>query len=257
MKKNTLGRRHQSLFLKGDTEIGVLLFHGWTAIPEEFLPLGKFLNSFGYTVSAPLLRGHGTKPEDLKDITWEDWRDGAREALWELGKHSKKIFVGGLSIGGDLAMLVSEEKKVFGVIPLGASVKYKLQGLAKVGLFFMGLTKDYRRKYYPPSVRKYVAKREVYSYYPIQSAKEVIKLAEATRKFLPQITKPILVMQSTADHMLSRRNPQIIVDSVKSKIKEIYWLKNAYHVFVDNPLVHQRIAKFISEISELGRREAE
>ena len=238
----------QPFFLKGTDEIGILLLHGWTSPPDEFLPLAKYLNSSGYTIYAPLLRGHGTRPEDLECVRWKDWLKDARRALEELKKKSSKIFISGISMGGDLAMHLSEEESVAGVIPLGAATKYKFHPLVKIALFFMGLTKKYRRKYYPPWVRKKMGNRKVYMYYPIESAKEVVRLADATRAILPRITKPILIMQSTSDHMVSKKSPRMIFDGVNSKIKEIKWIKDGYHVFVENKIVWEKIGKFIKNV---------
>ena len=151
-------------------------------------------------------------------------------------------------MGGNLAMLLGENKSVAGIMPMGASVKYKFHELVKPVLFFMGLTKVYRHKYYPPWVRKKMGKRDVYLYYPIESAKEVVKLAETTRNNLAGITKPILIMQSTSDHMVSKKSPQIIFKGVSSKIKEIFWMENVYHVFAENRKAWEKIADFISQI---------
>jgi carboxylesterase len=240
--------RDKSFFLKGDNEVGILLLHGWTSPPDELFPLAKYLNSLGYTVSAPLLRGHGTRPEDLERVHWKDWLEDAKKELRKQEENSSKIFVGGISMGGDLAMFLSEEKSVAGVIPLGAAVKYKFHPLVKIALFFMGLTKKYRRKYYPPWARKKMGNRKVYMYYPIESAKEVVRLADATREILPRITKPILIMQSTIDHMVSKKSPQIIFDKVSSEIKEIYWVKDKYHVFAGEKDVQEKIGEFIEKI---------
>lgn len=247
-KKNYKG---SSFLLKGSNDIGILLFHGWIAPPDEFLPLAKYLNSFGYTVSAPLLAGHGTKPENLSGVTWQDWLKDSQNALQELKKQTPRIFVGGISMGGNLAMLLTEDESVAGVITMGASAKFHFQKLAKVGLFFMGLTKTYRRVYYPPWVRKKMSQRDVYPYYPINSAKEVVHLVKHTRDNLSRIRKPMLIMQSTSDHLVSRQSPRIIYNDVRSEIKEIYWVEDAYHVFVDNKKVHEKIREFISQIISL------
>jgi len=134
------------------------------------------------------------------------------------------------------------------VISLGSAVRYKFHRLAKAGLFLMGMTKKYRKKYYPPWARKKMGDRKVYAHYPVESAKEVVRLADATRAFLPHITKPILIMQSTTDHMVSKKSPQIIVDRVGSNIKEIVWVKDGYHVFVDKKEVWEKIREFIKRI---------
>src|SRR4030042_6255735 len=236
-------------FLKGDSNIGILLLHGWASPPDELLPLAKYLNSFCYTVSAPLLLGHGTRPEDLEHVKWKDWLSQSRKALKELKKKSENIFVGGISMGGNLAMMISEDEAVAGIFTMGASIRYKVHFLVKISLFFMGLTKKYRNKYYPPWVRKRMGDRKGYLRYPIESAKEVVRMTDATREFLPRVTKPILIMQSTTDHMVSRKSPQIIMESVKSKIKEIFWIENAYHVFAGEKKVWEKIAHFISDIT--------
>jgi carboxylesterase len=242
-----------SFLLEGNS-IGILLLHGWSSPPDEFLSLAKYLNSFGYTVSAPLLRGHGTKPEDLLGVTWQDWLKDSQKALAELKKQNLRIFVGGISMGGNLAMLLSQDESIAGIITMGASVRFRFQILVKISLFFMGLTKTYRRKYYPPWVRKRMGNRNVYSYYPIESAKEVIRLAEYTKKNLERIEKPILIMQSTSDHLVSRKSPRTIYRGVKSQIKEIFWAENAYHVFINGEnkeRVFDKIKEFITRIASL------
>ncbi|HUD08496.1 MAG TPA: alpha/beta fold hydrolase [Candidatus Saccharimonadales bacterium] len=235
----------ESIFLKGSNEVGILLLHGWSSYTDELLPLAKYLNSFGFAVSAPFLRGHGTKPEDLFGVTWEDWLQDAKIELQKLEKYSSKIFIGGISMGGDLAMLLSGEKSVAGLISLGSAVRYKFQPLVKITLFFMGLTKTHRKKYYPPWARKKMGDRKVYPSYPVESAKEVVRLADATRAILPQVTKPILIMQSTTDFLVSKKSPQIVFEEVKSKIKKIYWVKDGYHVFVEDRRVWKEIENFV------------
>jgi len=249
-KVNYLGN---SFLIKGSNEVGILLLHGWASPPDEFLPLAKYLNSLGYAISAPLLRGHGTKPEDLLGVLWQDWLSDARDALEKMKKSYSKIFVGGISMGGDLAILLSQDENVAGIISLGAPVKFHFQNLAKISLLFMGMFKTYRKKYYPPWVRKRMGKRKVYLSYPVESAEEMIRLARAVEKFLPQVGKPILIMQSTTDHLVSKRSPEIIFDKVKSKIKEISWVEDGYHVFVDEKKVHEKIGKFILRIGSKVR----
>jgi len=241
-------KNNHSFFLKGSSNIGILLLHGWSSPPDELLPLAKYLNSFGYSVSVPTLRGHGTQPEDLLGVIWQDWFEDAQKNLNKLKASCEQIFVGGISMGGNLSILLAEDESVSGILTMGAAMKYKFHSLAKIALFLMGLTKTYRRKYYPPWARKKMGKRKVYMYYPIESAKEVQRLAEETKKFLPNVDKPILIMQSTTDYLVSKSSPRIIAGGVKSKIKEIFWIKNVYHVFAGEREVWEKIEEFISKV---------
>ena len=44
---------------------GVLLLHGLTATPVEVRLIGQYLHERGYTVSGPLLPGHGATVEAI------------------------------------------------------------------------------------------------------------------------------------------------------------------------------------------------
>lgn len=224
-----------------------MLLHGWSSPPEELLPLGKYLNALGYTVFAPMFRGHGTRPEDLLGISRQDWIEDAKKSLEELKNCSSRIFVGGISMGGNISMLLSEDAAVAGIVVMGASVKFRFHILVKLALFLMGLTKTYRKKMFPPWVKKTMGKRDAYSYYPVGSAKEVMKLADETWKYLPRITKPILIMQSTIDHIVSKRSPEAIFKGAGSEVKEIFWVKDKYHVFAGEESVHEKIGEFIQK----------
>ncbi|RPH38721.1 MAG: alpha/beta hydrolase, partial [Burkholderiales bacterium] len=75
MQKYVLHNPH----LEGETflweagSVGVFLSHGYTATTAEVRLFAKRLHEKGYSVAAPLLAGHGTRPEDLNRVTWQDW----------------------------------------------------------------------------------------------------------------------------------------------------------------------------------------
>ena len=66
-------------FFEGGPD-GVLLVHGLTATTAEVRPLAEDLHAAGYTVSGPLLPGHGTQPEDLNHVRWQDWLQTVEES---------------------------------------------------------------------------------------------------------------------------------------------------------------------------------
>ena len=59
---------------------GFLLIHGFTASTAEVRPLADRLTELGYTVSAPLLPGHNTHPDDLNKTKWQDWYATVRQS---------------------------------------------------------------------------------------------------------------------------------------------------------------------------------
>jgi hypothetical protein len=48
--------------------------------------------------------------------------------------------------------------------------------------------------------------------------------------------------------MVSKKSPRWIAEGVRSKVKEIFWVKDAYHVFAGEKKVWEKIAEFISQV---------
>lgn len=217
--------------------VGVLLIHGFTGAPAEMRLLGEFLASHGYTVLAPLLPGHGTEPADLNRVRWQDWTAAAAAAYADLARRTDQVFVGGLSMGGLLALY------------LGATTRPdKLRGLL---LFAPGLLVMDRRL--PLSiVARYVrpllphddaapsdladpeAEMRLWHYeaYPVGGASQLWLLQRAVRRQLGRVTAPILLMQGRRDASVRPDSPQVILAKVGSTDKEMVWLENSGHVLL-------------------------
>ncbi len=80
-----------------------LCLHGFTGCPALYLPLAEELGAEGFGVEAPLLAGHGTRPEDLSAVDEADWFRGASEALEGLLRRHARVHLVGLSLGGAIA----------------------------------------------------------------------------------------------------------------------------------------------------------
>ena len=110
------GCRSQFLLHKAPTSKVCLFFHGFTAAPYQFLPMGRTLYQAGYNVLIPRMPGHGqagdwnrdnppplpTSPDTYKQFGL-DWLQKAQT----LGD---RVVVGGLSGGGTLAAWLALER---------------------------------------------------------------------------------------------------------------------------------------------------
>ena len=83
----------------GGWACGNLLAHGLTATCAEVRPLAKRLNAAGFTVAGPLLPGHGTHPQDLNRVKWQDWVQSGEETYQQLTERCQCIFIAGESMG--------------------------------------------------------------------------------------------------------------------------------------------------------------
>jgi carboxylesterase len=88
-----------------------LLLHGLFGSPADFGELPKRMNAAGFSVFAPLLPGHGKKPDDLDAVWSADYRKAARAAFDELAAHHADVVVVGGSMGATLALGVAAERK--------------------------------------------------------------------------------------------------------------------------------------------------
>ena len=80
--------------------IGVILVHGFTGTPASMRPWAHYLNERGYTVSVPLMPGHGTTWHDLNKVHWRQWPERLQSEIDAMKKKCSKIFLCALSMGG-------------------------------------------------------------------------------------------------------------------------------------------------------------
>ena len=244
---------NQPFCFEGSNGKAVLLIHGWTVTPYEVRRLGYYLNEAGYTVSAPLLKGHGTVPENLQKVKWIEWLDQVKKEYERLEKKYDKVFVGGTSIGSSLATVLSYQRKsVAGLILMAMPYKIKFEKLVKAYSQFMMIFKKYNRKFYPPGFgsRSIITRLISYQSYPIKSTIEAIDLVATARDVVPAIKQPCLIIQSSADHIVSRKSASDIHRVIGSKHKTLKYIKKAYHTFISdikNEHVFEDILQFIKK----------
>lgn len=234
---NELNIINKSFHFKGTNDTCVILVHGWTSTPYEMRVLGEQLNGEGFGVDAPLLSGHGTKPELLEHVTWHDWVKDIDRAYNRVKKQYKKVYIGGMSMGGNLALHVAERNpQVDGVILMSTPYNMRFE---KFGFCAARVTQQfiqYKRKYYPrlwkaqPSITQLIS----YQYYPISSAFEAFKAIKNSLTYLENIKQPIFVIQPEHDHLVSRKSVQKFYNKVGSTKKEIRYIKEANHNFMGN-----------------------
>lgn len=236
-------------YFSGESGRAVLLIHGWTTTPYELRRLGKYLHQKGYTVSAPLLTGHGTVPSDLENVSWKMWNNDVEKAYSELREKNKKIYVIGTSLGASLAsILAGNNPEISSLVLMAMPYAVKMEKFASLLARIVLPFKKYNKKYYPPSFgsSSMVTRRISYQTYPIKSAFEVYELIKFSRKNLAKITQPCFVMQSLADHIVAKKSLEHIYDRISSKIKQKKYLKNAYHTFISD-IKNEHIFKDIED----------
>jgi carboxylesterase len=251
--KEEIELTNQPFYFPGINKKAVLLIHGWTSTSYELRRLGRYLNENGYSVSCPMLRGHGTVPKDLENVKWSDWITDIKKSYAELKATHEKVYVAGTSIGSCLAVILAKEKEdISGLVLMAMPYKIKFERivnfLAKANLLF----RKYNKKYYPPTfgVSTTITRLIAYQTYPIKSTLEVFELVKIARKNLRFVKQPCFIIQSGSDHVASRGSIKNIYSGISSKVKKKKLIKRAYHTFISdikNESVFEEINKFLNE----------
>jgi carboxylesterase len=210
-----------------NSDVGILLVHGFTGSPAAMRPWAHFMNEHGYTVRVPRLPGHGRKWQDLNRTQWQEWPEKVEAELELLKKDCSRIFIFGLSMGGGTTLNVAAKHEVDGLVlvnPMihipGLLIKFapiisRIQpGRASVG--------DDIKK---PGVTEWG-----YDVLPTRGVIQLNKMLKATRTALKSVTAPLLLFHSQEDHVLPVSNSEIIMSEIGSPSTERVELHNSYHV---------------------------
>ena len=233
------------------------MIHGFTSAPEQFKELADFFAARGFTVSAPLIAGHGISPDNLMKTTPEDWMKSVKDAYLELKKKSEKIFIIGNSFGSNLAFWLAKEfdNEQSGIITLGAPIFLKYHYFILFRLYTYGLIQRYYRK--PRRLYKAdytdMSDEVTYSIIPTKNLREFFNfIKNETIPNLGKVKIPTLVAQSDTDPVIKPKSATYIFEKLGSSFKRIYWFPSEFHVLTADGRraeLFQKIYNFIQSIS--------
>jgi carboxylesterase len=230
----------------------VLVLHGFTGTTQSMRYLGEGLHrKFGFSVSGPRLKGHGTSPDDMATTGYLDWVASAEEALRELSRGRDKVFLAGLSMGGTLCLNLAARfpDLVAGIIPINGCGG--LLGTEMSELAFLRDAAD-RIPGIGSDIKAPGVTELAYAEVPVHCVRQANSLMGATSNLMSKVTCPTLVIQSRDDHVLPPANGPLILRSVGSRDVRLLWLENSYHVATldyDKELIVERTGRFIAEIA--------
>lgn len=90
---------------------GILLTHGLSDSPYFMRYLAAFFQRNGFRVMAVLLPGHGTRPGDMLDVSWQEWAKAVAYGTDQLAAEVDEVYLGGYSAGGALSIYQSLQDK--------------------------------------------------------------------------------------------------------------------------------------------------
>ncbi len=237
--------------LTGERPIGVLLIHGFTGSPYSLRPWAEHLAAAGFAVELPRLPGHGTSWQELNRTGWSDWYAEIARAFVKLRARTDAVVVGGLSMGGALALrlAVDHADQVSGVIVVNPAVATQrkdvlaLPVLKHVVPAFPGIANDIKK----PGVEEHGYRKT-----PLKAAASMMAGWKALRGDLGKIAAPLLYFKSTEDHVVDPLSYKIILSSISSADVTSRMLDNSYHVATldnDAPTIFAESVDFVTRVT--------
>lgn len=190
----------RSFFFEGTNDTAVILFHGFTGISSDMLPVAKRLHAEGYTVSVPRLPGHGTNGEDFLGTNHRDWLRRGMDGYMDLAGRYRKIFVGGLSMGGLIAGAVAAQFQPSGLLlyaPAFTLFDWRVPLTPYLGLILRRLPRHHDLEETDPDLRAIEMAYQRFDW--VRPAGHLRRLQLYARRRLSSITCPTLLVISPAD----------------------------------------------------------
>lgn len=235
----------------GGRRVGVLLSHGFTGTPASMNPWGRHLAERGYAVSVPLLPGHGTTWQDMNRTGFADWYAELERAFEELRSRTDAVVVGGLSMGGGLALWLAAQhpRDVSGVMVVNPAVSSQNKQLIAVPALkwvlgsIPGIGSDIKK----PGVVE-----SAYDRVPLKALHSMMGGWKQVSADLPKVTQPLMTWRSRVDHVVDAQSGRDVLAGVSSRDVTEHVLENSYHVATqdnDAELIFTESVDFVERVT--------
>jgi carboxylesterase len=242
--------KDRSFRIMGESGKGVMLIHGLTGAPQEMKSVGRVLHKRGFSLSGPMLAGHGGTEADLLKTDWRDWVDSAKQAYLDFAKEVDEVYVAGICAGGAIGLeLCAEFPQIRGAavysmlfeydgwnmpkITLGAPV---IQAVANLPLLrrlsfvqphpygfkderLRGLAENAIQSLIPGALDRM----------PLGCMYQLYRLARHVEKIGPDVKAPVLIAHAQEDDMANPRNAYRLQRALGG-FSEVMMLQDSYHM---------------------------
>jgi carboxylesterase len=210
-------------------DVGVVLCHGFTSSPQSLRPWAQTLAGAGHTVRLPLLPGHGTRWQEMNRSSWRQWYGTVDEAFEELRGRCSAVVVAGLSMGGALALRLAEQHPdaVAGLVLVNPAVHLRDRRLLALPVLkwtmpsFPAIAGDIKK----PGVTELAYERT-----PLHGVATMLQLYADVSANLGRVRAPLLLLRSSADHVVPATNSAAVLAGVASSDVTEIVLEDSYHV---------------------------
>jgi carboxylesterase len=220
-------------------DLGVVLLHSFTGSSRDMKLLGPALNAQGFTVFAPVLRGHHDRSfaGPLLGGNPDDWWEDVQAAVTRVHRECAHVAVFGLSLGGVLAMrAIADLPEVAGGGVMAAPI---LDGSPIFADTVAGYF-DYVARYTQQEIDRNALQPAIR-----QQNKAIRHFAHGVARKMDGITKPVFIAQGGADQVIDPQTAQRTANALSEAQVDYHFYPHAQHILTVDP-VHEQLEKDIT-----------
>lgn len=208
----------------------ILLIHGFTGSPHSLFATARYFETNGFKVALPRLPGHGTRIEDLLELSFDDWYSAAVELGESMLERCASVDLFGLSMGGSIVLKMLEELHGFGkavlvnplVDPPAPNFTDLLRSILESGFKTSpGISSDIAKPGTP---------ERGYEETPIRAALSLFNALPEIAGRLDAIENEILLFSSRRDHVVPQSSGDLLASSLPPQRLSRIWLERSFHV---------------------------
>jgi carboxylesterase len=251
---------------------GVFLIHGLGGTQYDLGSMHKRLKNAGFVTHSLTLPGHGTTPEDLANVTAEDWLEAVRLKYHEVAAQHEEFHVMGMCMGSLLAVeIVKREQHARGRLialappiyidgwatPWYAGARKLLYHVPRVPERMKVIEEDpfgIKNEQLRAIVKAKFERGENFHYgwVPLACIREVDRLRAMVMTGLDRIACQTLVVHAREDELTSLRSATYLVEQIGGRKRagraRMVVLEDSYHMIcVDNDreIVARNVLEFL------------
>ncbi|WP_038260851.1 alpha/beta hydrolase [Peptoclostridium litorale] len=209
---------------------GCLLVHGFGGGHYEIDGIVPHIEKSGFIVRRASLAGHTGKRKDLRNGGYAQWIESAEKELEKLMEECENVHVIGFSMGGLIGINLALKHKISSITTINTPVYYW-----DIELIVKNITNDIKKGEYL-NIKRYVKSS---GKFPIKALLNFKILLKKTKKRMPLVKTPFLVIQSVDDDTVRKTSSNYIYDNISSRVKSLEYVEGGGHQVLQSEYKHE------------------
>lgn len=214
--------------------LGLLILHGFTGSLDTVKALVPRAEARGWPWRMPVMRGHGTKYQDLVGVRYGDWVADAEAALDELLGECEKVVIAGLSMGALVAftLAMKREKDLAGLVVFAPALRFAdpltpLTPIIKLFFPFWDAPSSFEDK----ALEARVCTN--YKKFPTAAFSQLLDFGNDVERKLGQVRVPVVGLYAKKDKTIHKIVPKLLADRLGGPYREIWFEATGHEMLQD------------------------